>query len=48
MNFPLMFAIRSYALYARIDDRPFNASPNRAYTGDLVIESKRLTSREVL
>lgn len=48
MDFPLIEAILSYALYARIEDNPFNASPNCAYTGDLVIESRRFTSLDVL
>lgn len=48
IEFPLIFAIRSYALYARIVERPFKASPNCAYTGDLVMESNLFTSRAVL
>lgn len=48
MDFPFMIPILSYALYARIEDNPFSASPNCAYTGDLVIESSRFTSLDVL
>nr|GMD06433.1 Retrovirus-related Pol polyprotein from transposon TNT 1-94 [Ipomoea batatas] len=48
IDFPLMLSNLSYALYARMLDKPFKASPNCAYTGDLVIDSRRFTSRSVL